>query len=92
MGYGRLDNLIIKIKTMENIKSKPFWKSTSIISGTALLTLCLTLISLYYKAVGSNIGEVLPLVVLALGTYGFNVRGRVKADTSITLGDKNAVN
>ena len=65
------------------MKTKDAYKSTTIISGTAMLTLLLTLISLYYKASGCAIGETIPLVVLALGTYGFNVRGRIVADTKI---------
>lgn len=68
---------------------KPFWMSTTLWSGTAMLTLILTLISLWYKASGSAIGETIPLVILALGTYGFNVRGRIKANTQLTLGNKN---
>jgi hypothetical protein len=70
------------------MKTKPIWKSTSILSGTASLTLTLTLISLYYKAHGSSVGETIPLVALALGNFSFNVRGRIKADTILTLGNK----
>ena len=73
---------------MENTQSKPFWQSTSVWSGTALLTLCLTMTSLYYKANGHALGEVIPLVILALSSYGLNIRGRIKANTQLTLGNK----
>lgn len=67
------------------MKTKPIWMSTTIISGTAMLTLLLTITSLYFKSVGNNLWESIPLVVLSISTFAMNVNGRIKADTQLTI-------
>ena len=67
------------------MKTKSWYKSTSIWSGTALIVLVLSLLSLYFKAIGHSIGEAAPMAILSIGTYIMNVRGRVQADSKLTL-------